>query len=145
MYARAEHISDNISPSSHANWNTFIKSLGDAGCSTIAEKVIYQRPGYPADEIAASWNISLIGTRVSAAGRGLGTKLIQFAIDKAQQCGCGVWVPTTYTPRVSGSFSLRLTLEMRFYEKVDFVHVQTKSVTNPFGDWAEEYVMLRPF
>lgn len=56
--------------------------------------------------IASSWNILLLGTVPSAGGKGLGTRLIRLVLDRADEDGDGVWVPTTFEPRVRTCFAL---------------------------------------
>ena len=51
--------------------------------------------------LASSWKITLLGTIPSAAGQGLGSKMSQLVVDRAAEHGEGVWVWTTYEPRVS--------------------------------------------
>ena len=60
------------------------------------------------------YNITLIGTVPQSAGKGLGRELIRLVLDRADREKVGVWVPTTYQPRVSLCtycfYSGRLTL-----------------------------------
>jgi hypothetical protein len=66
------------------------------------EKLIFTHPSIDVEKVlSSSWNITLVGTIPSAAGRGLGSKLVQLVLDRSKDDGRGVWVPTTFEPRVS--------------------------------------------
>jgi len=74
--------------------------LGDDLAASGDEEVIFSAPDMDVEAVlSSSWNITLVGTVPSAAGAGLATKLINLVLDRSRD-GRGIWVPTTFEPRV---------------------------------------------
>lgn len=87
-----------------SDWEALNRLLGSTLTSNKGEKVLFTSTNVDVDAVvSSSWNITLIGTIPSASGKGLGSKLIQLVLDRSGEDGNGVWVPTTFEPRVSGS------------------------------------------
>lgn len=80
------------------------EALGDSfkPSPSVPSTLEWAREGFDAAAaLASSWKITLLGTIPSAAGQGLGSKMSQLVVDRAAEHGKGVWVWTTYDPRVS--------------------------------------------
>lgn len=85
-----------------ADGEAFHATLGEERITPPSSKTTFTSERYDFEAIIREcYNVTLIGTIPEAAGKGLGRGLMQIVLDKADEEGVGVWVPTTYQPRVS--------------------------------------------
>ncbi|WOO80276.1 uncharacterized protein LOC62_03G003787 [Vanrija pseudolonga] len=119
-------------PTAKDDYAAFVATLGNTAREPQPETVTWGAEG---DEWTAvrggCWNIALIGTHPRAAGRGLGSKLVSLAFEVAAAHGHGVWVYTTYKPRLP------------FYERLGMKHCRTIEYSNPFGDRENEWILVK--